>query len=159
VIQLAAVELALSVGCATIFASAGVFKLVGSEPLHYRALGVVELVVAAALILEPTRTIALAVAVLLAVGFVGYSAVTAERPCRCFGERFKATSRKARTGRSLGVFVLALVALLARLVAGDPSTAARWHLTASVIGIVVGMLVVVLPTFVSPESDGKVAAW
>jgi len=147
------VELVCTVACATILSIAAVAKLGRSEPTRNRAVAVVEFGLVALLAVGPTRTVALAGTTVLSAGFVGYTLATADRPCRCFGQRFRVTSQKARLFRSVGTFILASIGLVAALAsaASTPLVA-----TSVVVGLILGTLVIVLPSLLTTIADTEV---
>jgi hypothetical protein len=109
-----------------------------------------ELLVAAAIVPEVSRPFALALGCGLGVLFAGYSAVRADRPCRCFGDQFRVASRPLRIARALAVSLLCGGGLIAwRLSEGatDHRTA-----TAVVVGSVIAIAVVALPALLSPAA-------
>jgi hypothetical protein len=146
-----AAETSLAVATASVLAVAGGLKLAGREPVRHRLLGVLELAVAAGVLAGPTRPFGLGAASILALGFTGYALVRAEQPCRCFGERFRASTRRARFARALAVLSFAGFGLLTWLLSRDVGGADRWRLTAIVAGLLAGGLVVALPAALSKE--------
>ena len=100
----AAVELSLAIATATVLGCAGVLKLADAGPFRYRALGVAEVGVAVALLVDRSRLGGLILGCGLGLVFTSYSLVHVERPCRCFGERFRVagTARLVRPVASSG---------------------------------------------------------
>jgi MFS family permease len=148
------VELVCSVACATILSVASVAKLGRSEPARNRAVAVVELALVVLLAVGATRTVALAGTTALSAGFVGYTLATADRPCRCFGQRFRVTSQKARLFRSLGTFALAALGFVAALASSASTTLVA---TSVVVGLILGVIVIVLPSILTTIADPEVS--
>ena len=142
-------ELALVTATAVVLGVAGTLKVTGDEALRYRALGLAELAIAVGVVLPATRVVGLLAGAALGVCFTGY-VLARDRPCRCFGERFRATSRLARLLRAGGVVVLCGAGLAASLEAA-PSAGTQWQLTPLVVGAVIGALVIVIPPVLSFE--------
>jgi hypothetical protein len=141
-------ELALAVGAAVVFGGAGAVKLFGRVSWPLRALGATEGLVAALILVEPLRPLGAGIGCVLGAGFVGHAIVRGDRPCRCFGERLEAKSRGARLARAAGS-----LGLCAGVAAAWATTAnadgARYVLTSSVLGIVLGGIVVAAPAVAS----------
>jgi hypothetical protein len=146
-----AVELALVAAAALVFGIAGAVKVAGEEALHYRALGVGEVGIALAALVPATRVGGLVAGTALAVGFTAYAAARDHR-CRCFGERFRAMSRATRVARAGSLLVLCGAALAASLGAVPAASETKWRLTPLVVGGVIGLLVVLIPSVLSVES-------
>jgi hypothetical protein len=144
----ASAQLTLAVATASVLGVAGALKLAAREPLRYRAFALAEIAVATAVLVGPTRPAGFAAACLLGIGFTAYAVVHVDRPCRCFGERFRATSRSARVIRALAVVALGAAGIVAW--ATDRTTGVgSWPFTAGLVGAVIGGLVVALPSLVT----------
>lgn len=141
-------ELVLAVGAAVVFSTAGAWKLFGRVTSPLRVLGASELLVAAMILFEPFRPIGASLGCVLGVGFVGHAIVRADRPCRCFGERLEPASQGARLARALGALGLCAGVVTAWIAttAGDGT---EYVLTSSVIGLVLGVVVVTAPAVAS----------
>lgn len=141
-------ELVLALGAAVVFATAGALKLFGRVSWPLRALGGTEVLVAVLILFEPFRPIGASLGCVLGVGFVGHAIVRGDRPCRCFGERLEPTSRRARLARALGALGLCAGVVTAWMTTttGD---GAEYVLTSSVLGIVLGVVVVTAPAVAS----------
>jgi hypothetical protein len=148
----ASAQLTLAVATASVLGVAGALKLASREPLPYRVLALAEIAVAAALLVGPTRPAGFGAACLLGIGFTAYAVTRVDRPCRCFGERFRATSRSARVLRALAVVALGAAGVAAW--AADRTTGVgSWPFTAALVGAVIGSLVIALPS-VMTAGDG-----
>jgi hypothetical protein len=142
------IELSLSVASALVLATAAALKLLARKSYGDWIVSSVEVLVAAAIVPEVSRRFALALGCGLGLVFAGYSAVRADRPCRCFGDQLRVASRPLRIARALAVSVLCGGGLIAwRLSEGgvDHRTA-----TAIVVGSALALAVVVLPALLSP---------
>ena len=143
-------ELSLSVAAALVMGMASAFKLLARSGYRDWIVSTAELLVAAAIVPVVSRPFALAVGCGLGFLFAGYTAVGADRPCRCFGDQFRIASRPLRIARALAVSLLCGGGLIAwKLSEGD---ADHRTATAIVVGSAIALAVVALPALVSPAA-------
>ena len=154
--MLGAAELALTVASALVFGVAGGLKVREDAP-RWRLFGGVELLTAAAILVPVSRPVGLAAGLALGIGFTGYALLTAEKPCRCFGARFQASSRNARMLRALGVAATCGGALAAWASSG--SAGSEWWATALVVGLALGGAIIVLPAALSGPARAATGAF
>jgi hypothetical protein len=143
-----AAELTLVIALVVVLASAGILKLNRHAPggYRYRLLGSAELVIAAGLLLSPSRPLALGTALVLGVAFTGYAVLRPDRPCRCFGERLEVSGLARRLTRSASVAVISLFGLLAWAMSPKSAEAEQWMMTSIVLGLLIGGLAIAAPT-------------
>jgi len=148
----AAVELSLAIATATVLGCAGVLKLADAGPFRYRALGVAEVGVAVALLVDRSRLGGLILGCGLGLVFTSYSLVHVERPCRCFGERFRVAGT-ARLVRPVAITAFSLGALLVWSFGATEATETSRALTSAVIGVILGCVVIAAPAVASPPEQ------
>jgi hypothetical protein len=145
------IELSLSVASAGVLVMASTLKLLARRSFGDWLVSSAEVLVAAAIVPEVSRPFALAAGCGLGLVFAGYSALRADRPCRCFGDQFRVASRSMRIARALAVSVLCGGGLIAlRLSQSDVD---HRPATAIVVGSVVALAVMVLPALLSPAAE------
>jgi|GEM_PF-5881712 len=145
------IELSLSVASAVVLATASALKLVARRRVGDWLVSAAELLVAVAIVPEVSRPFGLAAGCCLGLVFAGYSAVRADRPCRCFGDQFRVASRSMRIARALAVSVLCGGGLIAlRLSQGGVD---HRPATAIVVGSVVAVAVMILPALLPPAGE------
>ncbi len=138
-------ETTLAVTVAAVLASAGVIKLAGRDLARYRVAGALEVAVAASVIAGPPRLFGFVATSLFGIVFTGYAVMRADRPCRCFGERLSVASPAGRIARGVAVLVLGVSGSLVWLLGPGGGGAGSWRISATVVGLVTGSIVVALP--------------
>lgn len=139
-------EFGAAVACATVLATAGVLKLYSAGPRSDAFWACLEIAIAACALVPTGRVVGLAGSLVLGLAFTANGMMRAERPCRCFGDRFKVISRRTRTARALTLVMFAAAGLFAWVASGTQTTWGRWPVSAGLLGLLLGVSAITLPS-------------